>query len=314
MKKLLLSAFFLGCLSTNAQTTLFQDDFESYDDFLITGFGNWSTLDLDGRPTYTGGTEDDAAWDNAGDPQAWMIFNPTTALVSNATEGAGTPPSEENRIFDPHSGEKYAASWAAVPNGPQPANNDWLISPPITLGSEGNILSVWVRSMSDTYGLEEFSIGVFVGSGEPVSGDEFEPTSVDGVEAIYDDWEEKVVDLDAYSGQTIRIGIRNQGADHYMLMVDDFTVTTTGLGVKENLASKFSAYPNPANNTVNVSNNYNITLTSVNITDINGRIVKTINVNNLSEVQMNVSELNTGVYFMNIDTDSGKVVKKFIKV
>ena len=314
MKKLFLSALLFGCLSVNAQTTLFEDGFETYDDFLISGFGNWSTLDLDNRPTYTGGTVDDPAWDNAGEAQAWMIFNPATALVTNATEGAGTPPSEENRSFDPHGGEKYAASWAAVPNGAQPANNDWLISPPITLGSEGNMLSFWVRSMSDTYFLEEYSVGIFVGTGEPVSGDEFDPTSVDGAEAPYFDWEEVGVDLDAYSGQTIRIGIRNQGADHYMLMVDDFTVTTTGLGVKENLASKFSTYPNPANNTVNISNNYNITLSRVNITDVNGRNVKTIDVNNLSEVQMNVSDLNTGVYFMNIDTDSGRVVKKFIKV
>lgn len=314
MKKILLSALFLGSLSMNAQTILFEDSFETYDDFLITGFGDWLTLDLDNRPTYTGGTEDDPAWENAGDEQAFMIFNPTTALALNATEGVGSPPSDENRAFDPHTGEKYAASWAAVPGGGQPANNDWLISPPITLGSEGNSLSVWVRSMSDTYGLEEYSIGVYVGSGIPTTGEDFEPTIFDGFEAPFFDWEEQVLDLDAYSGQTIRIGIRNQGSDHYMFMVDDFVVTTTGLGVEKPLASKFSAYPNPANNTVNISNNYNITLTRINITDVNGRSVKTVDVNNLSEIQMNVSDLNSGVYFMNIDTDSGKVVKKFIKV
>jgi hypothetical protein len=28
---------------------------------------------------------------------------------------------------------------------------------------------------------------------------------------------------------------------------------------------------------------------------------------------MNISELTSGVYFMNIDTDSGRAVKKFIK-
>ena len=76
---------------------------------------------------------------------------------------------------------------------------------------------------------------------------------------------------------------------------------------------KFAAFPNPVSNVLTISNNDNILLTDVNITDINGRTVKILKVNNLSEVQMNVSELTAGVYFMNITTDSGKAVKKFIK-
>ncbi len=78
-------------------------------------------------------------------------------------------------------------------------------------------------------------------------------------------------------------------------------------------ANKFATYPNPVTDNVTISNSDNILLTDVNITDINGRTVKNIKVNNLSEVQMNVSELMAGVYFMNVTTDSGKVVKKFIK-
>lgn len=78
-------------------------------------------------------------------------------------------------------------------------------------------------------------------------------------------------------------------------------------------ASKFSTYPNPVSDNVTISNSDNILLTDVSITDINGRTVKTLKVNNLSEVQMNVAELGAGVYFMNITADTGKVVKKFIK-
>ena len=89
----------------------------------------------------------------------------------------------------------------------------------------------------------------------------------------------------------------------------------TGTVLKTNTvnASKFSTYPNPVSDNVTISNSDNILLTDVSITDINGRTVKSIKVNNLSEVQMNVSELGAGVYFMNVMTDSGKVVKKFIK-
>lgn len=307
MKKLLLSFLFVGSLSAQAQTTLFEDSFETYADFIISGFGNWSTLDVDGRPTYTGGASN-PSWANAGAAQAFQIFNPTTALVTNANSGT------EVRNFDPHTGSKYAASWAAVPNASAPGNDDWLISPPVTLAASGNQLSVWVKSMSSSYGLEEYSIGVFIGSGEPLSGDDFIMfLDTEGSTAPYPNWEEIIIGLDDFSGETIRIGIRNEGSDHYMFMVDDFKITTTALGVNESLANKFSTYPNPANNVVNISNNYNILLTNVRITDINGRTVKSVDVNNLSEAQMNVSDLTSGVYFMNIDTDSGVVVKKFIK-
>ena len=52
MKKILLSAFLAFGLNANSQTTLFEDNFDSYTDFAITGFGNWSTLDLDLLNTY----------------------------------------------------------------------------------------------------------------------------------------------------------------------------------------------------------------------------------------------------------------------
>ena len=308
MKKLLLSFLFIGCLGANAQTTLFEDHFDTYDDFLITGFGGWSTLDIDLLNTYVGGQTGPATWANAGDPQAFQIFNPTTAMVTNLTSAT-----DENRNFDPRSGAKYAASWAGVPDISAPGNEDWLISPPITLGSSGNELSVWVKSMSDTYGLENYSIGVYVGSGEPALSSDFVLTAANTLEAPYAIWENITVDLNDYSGQTIRIGIRNEGSDHYMLMVDDFKVTTTGLGINEAFAKKFNTYPNPATNVVTISNNDNILLTNVAINDINGRTIKTVAVSNLSEVELNVSDLSAGVYFMNVSTDSGIAVKKFIK-
>ena len=46
------------------------------------------------------------------------------------------------------------------------------------------------------------------------------------------------------------------------------------------------------------------------VTDINGRTVKTVS-GNVS--QINVSDLNAGVYFMNIETNEGTAVKKIVK-
>ena len=251
MKKILLLSFLGLSFGANAQTVLFEDSFETYNDFIITGIGNWTTLDIDLRPTYTGGSVGTASWANAGAAQAFQIFNPTTALVTNATSGT------ETRNFDPRTGSKYAASWSAVPNATAPGNEDWLISPPITLGSSDNLLTVFMKSMSDSYGLEEYSIGIYVGTGNPSSSDDFvlHPDAT-GLPASFDDWDEVVLLLDEYAGQTVRIGIRNEGSDHYMLMVDDFKVETGGVaGVNDLFSNKFNMYPNPASDVVTVSNN-----------------------------------------------------------
>lgn len=314
MKKLLLSLLFVTSLSSNAQVTVFQDGFESYNDFLITGYGDWQTIDLDMLNTYGVGTG--ITWPNNGAAQSYMIFNPstTTPAVTNATDGVGGE--TENRNFDPHTGSKYAACWDAVPSttGGPTTNDDWLVSPVIALGTTNNELRFWVKSMSDSYGLEKYRVGIYVGTGTPTSTADFAVISgIPPLNAPYGTWQEKIYSLNAYSNQSIRVGIRCVSADAYMFMVDDFSVTSSNLRTDEFFANKFKTYPNPVNDVVTISNNDNVLVSEVTINDINGRIIKTLKVNNISEVQMNVSDLTSGVYFMNIITDSGKAVKKFVK-
>ncbi|MBC7523912.1 MAG: T9SS type A sorting domain-containing protein [Flavobacterium sp.] len=94
-----------------------------------------------------------------------------------------------------------------------------------------------------------------------------------------------------------------------------FDATDTLLGVNANTPfadNKLSVYPNPTVNTVNVTSTDGI-LTNVEISDINGRIVKNVNVDNVNEYQILVSELNTGVYMMKITSDKGTVTKKLVK-
>lgn len=315
MKKiLLLSALFVSTLGFS-QITVFEDSFDTYNDFLITGYGQWQSLDLDLLNTYTGGT-DTPTWANAGAPQAFQIFNPTTALVSNGTGDCNTT---ENINFTPRTGAKFAACWAGVPssNGQTAtANNDWMISPPISLvGATGTQLSVWYKALSDCYGTERFSIGVYVGSGTPTQTSDFTIIStLPYIQASsYTTWTERIQSLNAYNGQTIRIGIRCVSPDRYMLMIDDFKVTATTLSTDDFVSSKFSVYPNPTNNIVNVSNTGNIQINKVAIMDINGRTVKSLNFNGVTETQVNVSELNSGVYFMSIDTNEGIATKKIVK-
>lgn len=90
-------------------------------------------------------------------------------------------------------------------------------------------------------------------------------------------------------------------------------VNTTTLSVNDIVSTKFNVYPNPATDVVTITNTESIGIDKITVTDINGRIVKTNNYNQQAEIQLNVSNLNAGVYILNVSTKEGTATKKFIK-
>ena len=100
-------------------------------------------------------------------------------------------------------------------------------------------------------------------------------------------------------------------AGTHALLVDSFVVTQT-LKNNEYLASKLNVYPNPAKDVVNFSNDINAVVSRIDMTDLNGRIVKTQTVNATSG-QVSVGDLASGVCMMKIVTDQGLAVKKVVK-
>lgn len=320
MKKLLLSLslLFTGA-ATQAQTVLLNEGFESYTNFAITGFGSWQTLDLDGLPTYTGGgpvinnaTTWSSNWANAGQPMAFQIFN---LSASNATNNLTVAPGvdEEIRNFTAHGGQKTAVSWAAVPSttGGATANNDWLISPPITLGAGNNLLSLWVKALSPspTY-TESYKIGVYVGTGTPTSSSNF--TIISGTSALvapYAAWQQVTRTLDTYSGQTIRIGIQYASADQYMFMVDDIRVTTGSLATNEASSKVKTAniYPNPTKGEINIKTDKKIKSSAV--LDFSGKSV----LKSTSD-KVDISSLPKGAYLVQVEfADGTATTEKVIK-
>jgi hypothetical protein len=79
------------------------------------------------------------------------------------------------------------------------------------------------------------------------------------------------------------------------------------------VASNFSVSPNPANDFITVSNSDNILVSGISITDLNGRVVKQNSYENVSNIQVNVSDLSSGVYMMNITSEKGSITKKIVK-
>lgn len=81
-----------------------------------------------------------------------------------------------------------------------------------------------------------------------------------------------------------------------------------------NVAAKglaFSIAPNPANNTISINGidvNSNVNIT---VTDISGRVVKSVN---NAGAQINISDLNSGVYFLRADNGVEQGVQRFVKL
>ncbi|WP_297512075.1 T9SS type A sorting domain-containing protein [Flavobacterium sp.] len=132
---------------------------------------------------------------------------------------------------------------------------------------------------------------------------------------VYTDYETLAISLDLtpYVGNSnVKIQFDYVGNDADSLSVDD-VVVSGNLGVNEVLSSSFTTFPNPVNNVLNIKNGNTTAINSVSIVDINGRTIKTVAANGTEDIAVNTSDLQAGVYMVNIETEAGKAVKKFIK-
>ena len=103
------------------------------------------------------------------------------------------------------------------------------------------------------------------------------------------------------------------------MIFDNLTVkasaTDTLLGLADNnvATTKFSVSPNPTTGLINVTNNEGINVNEITVTDLNGRVVKTTKFDNVSNIEMNISDLSSGMYMMSIKSDAGTATKKIVK-
>ena len=76
----------------------------------------------------------------------------------------------------------------------------------------------------------------------------------------------------------------------------------------------FVMHPNPARNAVTITSN-TVVLESITIVDMQGKIVKTVPQQQSMNTTIDIDELSTGVYFVNVRSDKGKTTtKKLIKL
>jgi photosystem II stability/assembly factor-like uncharacterized protein len=111
----------------------------------------------------------------------------------------------------------------------------------------------------------------------------------------------------------------NNGVSHGLsyTLVDKLNFDGFIAGIEEAAALKDGdniwAYPNPSSGKVTVEMAAPMGQTEITLSDINGRIVKSFIINEIdNKFSFDVSEVSAGIYFINVQTEHDKEVKKII--
>jgi len=127
----------------------------------------------------------------------------------------------------------------------------------------------------------------------------------------FENWEylNGTPDISMVAGQSnVKFLFNYLGQDGAQVMLDDITINAEGgNGIVENNTS-VSIFPNPATTVLNVEAEGFSTIELVNVL---GQVVYSANATN--NMQINVSNLDNGVYFVRLNGANGTATQKFIK-
>ncbi len=87
---------------------------------------------------------------------------------------------------------------------------------------------------------------------------------------------------------------------------------STGI-TEETLANSISVFPNPAVDNLIIETSNNEKVSAVKVYDVLGKLLIDKTVSGTERLELNVADLEKGIYFMEITTATGKAIKKFNK-
>jgi PKD repeat protein len=244
--------------------TTFATDFAPY---------NWTSLDNDGGSVYSDFSE-------------WGLSGASTFAVYS------------HSLADYHvsaTGDKCGICVSSAAT-----NDDWFISPLLTLGS-GSSLSLDVVTGLAQYP-ETYSIQVSTTDNLPASF-----TDISGAKVAPSSWTTETFDLSAYDNQSVYVAINYIGTDAFYFMIDNIDVNTLVSSELEGIP-EFAVYPNPSNGIITISNAANA---NVKIVNNIGQVI--FSKNNVSENEMiDLSEFGSGSYIMNVEQGNHSYNKHII--
>ncbi len=275
------------------------------------------------------GTPGSPSWSSTGSGKSFhTVFEPTTVPYNTGFEEQGityvgwTQPSPvtANDWFSNYAGPasplaQEGESSAAVITPAAAAANNWMFSRGLNLQANSQVtITYYVRNYVATGSTNTASYQLTVGQGQTAAAQ----TTILATETGLSN---TAYELKTFSFTPTTTGVYYFGFLHnspanatgtHALLLDNVNVTQV-LRTTQFSAADISVYPNPVKNSITIENTSNGLIDAVKISDVNGRVVKVVNNINIAATQINISDLNTGLYFMEVKTDQGMVTKKIIK-
>ncbi len=262
----------------------------------------------------------------------WGI--PTAAPTATFSGGAQSLPAISFALVN------FTSVGVLTPGGTTPSTgsgpiSNWLISPSITV-QNGDVISFYSRlgqnaTSTTTEYPDRLQLRMSTDGGfttDPSTGPtdvgtftnllvDINPNLVTGIyPRIWTNYTYTVTGLS--SPTDVKFGFRyfvndggQDGANSNIIGIDTFSVDRP-LATESFFTQNFKVYPNPATTVVNLSSKNNTTINQVQITDLNGRVIKSIAVNEVA-TQINIADLNSGVYFLKATSNNGVGVTKIVK-
>ncbi|MBO4654581.1 MAG: T9SS type A sorting domain-containing protein [Bacteroidales bacterium] len=119
----------------------------------------------------------------------------------------------------------------------------------------------------------------------------------------------EVIDLTEYTGaENVIIKFVFMSGYGNNIFIDNIDICDSPLAVEEHGNSELSVFPNPVKDVVTI--NFDKAVSQIEVYDVYGKLVKTFTTVNNS---VNVSDLASGVYMLNMQTEDGVIVRKIVK-
>lgn len=294
MNKILLLSALLGLGLLNAQSTLFQENWDGQGP----GIGSWTLYNVDGLTPIS-------STDAGGDAlpslvtNAWNVLSLTQIQNSSTNAASFQYPVAATGM----AGNVVAANSYYLPAG---TANDWLVSPQINIpaGATGVNLTWAAVSRGAAAYLENYKVYIST-TGNQVANF---TTILKTVTNESSSGTYHTVNLNSYVGQNIYIAFRDDSTDEYVVLVDNIKITSTNtLGTSDVLKKQTYFSPNPTSDFLNIKTNSKIN--AVSVVDAAG---KKVNVRFEGD-KVDVRSLPVGTYLISVETKDGIFTEKLIK-
>lgn len=265
-------------------------------------FGDWDTPNNLLRSSLGSGTVLTNAW--AGRPH-WHIHQ--MAMGENIGHSARAVQNNSGLYF----GSTLGAfnRWIHIALMGDPSLRLHYIAPAsnlnVTTMSLGYPLMSWTASTEPVLGYHVFRRGITEDNWQQVTP--ATPITVTGL----GDMTVPANGTYVYMVRAVRVQTTASGTYYNMSLGAVDTITTTTIGITENIRPGFVLYPNPAAHTLNINFDADMAGQALTITNVLGETVYTANINQAagSTTSIDVSGFSRGIYFVNLNGFTQRLVK-----